>query len=244
MTKKGLLLATVLVLIAGGSALAAEGGGQLVFTDGETMAVKTMALRGTFVEVTLPSGAIQRYEAEFVDLEASGLVTKADPEGEDSEAPTGPRGRFDDAIASGEENPDGVKITDQDVGHVRPDRRQDGDGAEAEDEAPAERTSLSVSDLKREQADGVMRVTGKVNNTGSVPVTSISITADAQKADGTSAGKGTTGLSQTLDPGGSAEFSIAIPVTERATNVRVGASAALVEFNFEEAPSPDTAEGE
>ncbi|MEN8162670.1 MAG: FxLYD domain-containing protein [Acidobacteriota bacterium] len=238
-------LTFVVLVLACAIQAGADEGRNLVFSDGATVTVASLTLNGSWVEVELPNGAIQRYEAEHIDLEASGLVEAAAETAEAPAEPAAPKGKFDSAIASGPGDPNGAKITDQDVGHIRPGAAEAEADVEAGDSGSAGRTtSLMVSDLQREQVGPVMKVTGKVSNTGDTPVTAIAITAVAQTGEGETAGKGTTGLSQTLEPGGSAEFSIAVPVEGTASNVRVTASAALTEFKFEEVAAPESTEGE
>ena len=238
------LLPAVLVL-AFATVAVAEEEQALVLSDGAKIPVVSMTLKGPFVEVELPNGQHQQYEADWVDLEASGLVEKAVEVVEDPGEPVAAKGKFHGAIARGPGDPDGIKITDQDVDHVKPGAAEAEAGVEAgEPENAGQKTSLMVSDLQREQAGPVMKVTGTVFNTGETAVTAIAITAVAQSAEGESAGQGTTGLSQTLEPGGSAEFSIAVPVQGTASNVRVTATAALSEFKFEEVARPEPSEGE
>ncbi len=238
-------LAAVAIICAWGLGVGADEAQNLVFSDGATVGVVSMTLNGSWVEVTLPNGVLQRYEAEYIDLEASGLVEKAVETAEAPAEPAPPKGKFAGAIASGPGDPDGIKITDQDVDHVKPGAAKAEAEIEAGDsEKAGQTTSLMVSDLRREQAGPVMKVSGKVSNTGDTAVTAIAITAVAQTAEGESAGKGTTGLSQTLEPGASAEFSIAVPVQGTASNVRVTATAALSEFKFEEVAAPESTEGE
>jgi len=245
MKRSLLTLAVVGLICAWGIGAGADEVQNLVFSDGATVPVVSLTLNGSWVEVEMPNGALQRYEAEYIDLEASGLVEKAVETAEAPAEPAPPKGKFDGAIASGPGDPDGIKITDQDVDHIKPGRSEAADEVEAGDsEKTGQTTSLMVSDLRREQVGPVMKVSGKVFNTGETPVTAIAITAEAQTAEGESAGKGTTGLSQTLEPGASADFSIAVPVDGQASNVRVTATAALSEFKFEEVPAPESTEGE
>ena len=245
MKRSLLTLAAVAIICALGLGVGADEGRTLVFADGATVPVSSLTLNGPWVEVTLPNGALQRYEAEYIDLEASGLVEEIVEVDEAPAEPASPRGKFDGAIATGPGDPDGIKITDQDVGHIKPGAAEaEAELAAGDPEKAGPTTSLMVSELRREQAGPVMKVSGKVFNTGDTAVTAIAITAEAQTAEGESAGKGTTGLSQTLEPGASAEFSIAVPVQGTASNVRVTATAALSEFTFEEVAAPQTAEEE
>ncbi len=245
MRRSLLTLAAVILICSWGIGVGADEARNLVFTDGATVPVSSLTLNGPWVEVTLPNGAIQRYEAEYIDLEGSGLVEPAAEIVEVPAEPAAPKGKFDGAIASGPADPEGIKITDQDVGHIKPGAVKAEAALEAGDsERAGPTTSLMVSELRREQVGPVMKVSGKVFNTGDTAVTAISITAVAQTAEGESAGKGTTGLSQTLEPGASADFSIAVPVEGTASNVRVTATAALSEFIFEEVAAPQTAEEE
>lgn len=245
MAKRCVILAVVVLVASWGLAAGADDGSTLVFTDGTTMPVKSMAIKGTFVEVTLPTGAIQRYEAEFVDLVASGLVAPKKETQEEAANATGAQmsernGRFSGAIAKGEGG--GVKITDKDVGHVRPGAGQD---AETKDEAEpgAGRASLAVTDLKQEISPGLVTLNGNVKNTGTVPVTAITIAAQATGADGKAVGRATTSLSQTLAADGSAPFSISVATSGTATNVHVSATATLSEFKLEKVENPEGSEG-
>lgn len=244
--KRSLLTFAVVVLICGwGIGVGADEARELVFSDGATVPVTALTLNGSWVEVEMPNGALQRYEAEYIDLEASGLVERAVETVEVPAEPAPPKGKFHGAIASGSGDSEGITITDQDVGHVKPAAAKAEPDVEAGDsEKAGQTTSLMVSELRREQVGPVMKVSGKVFNTGDTAVTAIAITAVAQTAEGESAGKGTTGLSQTLEPGASADFSIAVPVEGTASNVRVTATAALSEFTFEEVAAPQTDEEE
>ena len=244
--KRSFLTVVVVALVcAWAIQIRADEAPKLVFSDGATVPVASLTLNGSWVEVELPNGALQRYEAEYVDLEASGLVETVAETVEVPAEPAPPKGKFAGAIASGPGDPDGIKITDFDVDHVKPGAAEaEAELAAGDPEEAGKTTSLMVSDLQREQAGPVMKVSGKVFNTGDTAVTAIAITAEAQTAEGEGAGKGTTGLSQTLEPGGAADFSIAVPVDGQASNVRVTATAALSEFKFEEVPAPESTEGE
>ena len=245
MKRSLLMVAAVILVCACGIQAGAEEGRNLVFSDGATVPVTSVTLNGSWVEVELPNGALQRYEAEYIDLEASGLAEAVVGPVEVPAEPAPSKGKFGAAIASGPGDPEGIKITDQDVDHIKPvDEKAEAALAAGDPEKAGKTTSLMVSDLKREQAGPVMKVTGKVYNTGETAVTAIAITAEAQTAEGESAGRGTTGLSQTLEPGASAEFAIAVPVQGTASNVRVTATAALSEFSFKEIPQPGGAEGD
>jgi hypothetical protein len=243
--KRSFLTVVVVALVCVWSVgVGADEAQNLVFSDGATVPVASVTLNGAWVDVEMPNGVLQRYEAESIDLEASGLVEAVVEAVEVAVEPAAPTGKFGAAIATGPGDPDGIKITDQDVDHVKPvPEKAEGTLEAGDSDRGGRTTSLMVSDLRREQAGPVMKVTGKVFNTGDTAVTAIAITAEARTAEGESAGRGTTGLSQTLEPGSSAEFSIAVPVQGTASNVRVTATAALSEFSFEEIPQPESSEG-
>lgn len=208
----------------------------LVLKDGSSLEVETMTVRGGRVEVRLPdSNQFVAYSVSDVDLEASGLApTPPATAYTSNQKPV--RGGFDAAIAPPTDNQDGVTITDQDVEHVRQPQEDEDEGETA---PPARVTSLLVSNLQRQVSpNGVLTVTGRVTNSGNVPVSAISITGDAEDGDGASLGRGTTGISSALDAGEVAEFSIAIPVSGAVANVKVSAIAAVSEFTFEQVAAP------
>jgi hypothetical protein len=213
-------------------ALPAAADGLLVLSDGSSLAVDTMTLRGGRVEVRLP-GSEQpiAYAVADVDLEASGLAPEQALTA--FETPQKQvRGGFEAAIAAPPGDTETLTISDQDVAHVR--RPQPGEEEEGDATAPAKTTALMVSNLQRRVTPGgPLTVTGTVTNSGDVAVTAIAITADAQDKGGESLGRGTTGISSTLNAGEAAEFSINIPVNDTVANVKVTAVAAMSEFSFE-----------
>ncbi len=211
----------------------------LVLTDGSTISVAEMTVRGSRVEVLLPgSDQPVAYTIGDIDLEASGLAPEQAPT-TFSSAQKFLRGGFEAAIAAPPGEEEVVTITDQDVGHVRKPTPDEEDEAEDDTTPPAEVTSLLVSNLQRQTSpSGVLTVTGTVTNSGTVSVTAIAITGDAQDGNGASLGRGTTGISLTLAAGEAAEFSINIPVNGTVSNVKVTAVAALSEFSFEPVATP------
>jgi len=219
--------------------------GKVVLKDGTSIEATSVALVHGQVQLKLANGRFLAFDAEDVNLEASGLTPTAPP-AKASEQPKaaanstgGMDGRFGKAIARSTEGKDKLQITDQDVKHVRP---ETADEEVEKKEEP--RVHLDVSGLNHVLKNGILTVTGTVANTGTEEVSAISITAEAEDLENKAVAQGTTGISSTLKAGESKPFAIAMAVQGAVANIKVHARAALTNFKSKEKPAPDEAASE
>ena len=237
---------TALVLLCAGSS-GAEDGRKVVLAGGAEIEVARAAVQGGLVYLTLADGRMQAYPVGDVDLVASGLAPAAGAESvKDAEKAVRPRSMTEaQSRTTGKAR---LAITDDDVAHVRRDRRRPGGGDEGEEEAEgaanAPRAALLVSGLSQEINRGLLNLSGTVQNSGSKPVSTITLEARAENAEGGTAGHGTTVISQQLEPEQSVSFTMSFPVDGAVTNVRVRASAAIADFEMEPVEPPAAEAGE
>ncbi len=239
MSVRFLFCIAALILVVLAPAAVAEN--LLVLKDGSSLEVETMTVRGGRVEVRLPdSNQSVAYSVSDVDLEASGLAPRRQrppipPTRNWSEAVSMPPSRRRQTTRMGDDHRSGRRARAPTTKRTRTKARPR--------HPPGSPRCSSPTCSARFCPSGPLTVTGRVTNSGNVPVSAISITGDAEDGDGASLGRGTTGISSALDAGEAAEFSIAIPVSGAVANVKVSAIAAVSEFTFEQVAAPQ-ADGE
>jgi len=217
---------------------------KVVLKDGTTIEAVSVALVHGQVQLKLANGRYQAFDAEDVNLEASGLTPSAPQAKAGEQAKTVPNtnggmdGRFGKAIAKATEGGDKLEITDRDVKHVRPEVTEQDEGEDQEEPT----VHLDVSDLNQVLKGGILTVTGTVANSGIKEVSAISITAVAEDDESKAVAQGTTGISSTLKAGESKPFAIAMAVPGPVANVRVKARAAVTNFKEKAAPKEAASE--
>ncbi len=219
---------------------AGEAPSVLVFSDGSTVDVASVALvRGTIVVETL-DGRKEVYDPRDIDLESSGLKRPA-PVPETS-PPTKPAASRRLVLPEEGKESTGIVISDQDVGHVRPTAAKEPETEEeADDTGDEEATSLRIEGVTQRPTDGGVNVTGTVFNDGVVDLENTTITAVALDADEKVLGQGSVGIPQKLTQGGSRSFSLNIPVIGEVASVRVSARATAPAKNKPKADDSETA---
>ncbi len=248
MRAKLLVLAALVVLIAavGASAETAASTTRVVLVGGSTIDVASASIQGGYVYLTYPDGRMQAYPSTDVDLVASGLVpTEANADESEPARPVRPEG-----LAAAQSRASGaarMEITDDDVQHVRRVSIGEDEGGES-DEGDAGDTgataSLLVSNLEQQVSSGNVTLTGTVSNNGAKPVSTITLEARATDRGGATVGTGSTVIPQQLEPKGSVGFTLSFPVEGEASAIRVRASAAVADFDFQEVAPAANESGE
>ncbi len=235
MTYKGILGLAFVVVLGTTLIVSAADTPILVFKDGSAIeAVSLSVVRGSVV-VELADGRYQQFDKRYIDLQASGLV----PDKAQSSAPASPKRLAPKLVMpSNEINNEGVVITDQDVGHVKPSTdRTSGQDDEEEPQSDAPGIiPLRISGIQHSEYDGGVTVTGTVTNDGIFDLEKTTVTGFAVDAEGNILGQGSVGLASLLTQGSSRSFSLMIPVTGTIDAVRVSASAAQAR---PESPGPE-----
>jgi len=217
--------------------------------DGTIIAAESYVVTGSFVYLTLPSGARVGYAMEDVKSiteepeQATQDKDAAEAGGEEAAVGTKQEkgGAFGSAIADESAGKAAVAVTDEDVSHVRPSRRagSEEEGEEAEGEKEGEEVeaasgsgSVSLQGLQvKKKGEGLFEVVGKVKNGMNVQVVDVratlSISGSRHPVE--------TSVAGTLAPGAEAPFSH----TFRAAGTdspRVSARLSWMQAK----PSPDT----
>lgn len=208
----------------------------IVLKDGTTVEAASAVLVKGQVQLKLENGRFMAFDADDVDLKASGMLP-AEAETKSKAVGNKGQGLFGKAIATKKEGEASPEITDQDVKHIWPGTESSEE--EKTDENPEESTaSLAVVDLKKTLKGGILTVTGSVNNTGSEDISTISLTAIAKDEEGAAVAQGTTGISSVIKGGESRPFAIAMAVPGPVSDVTIKAQGATSNFGAkEEAPA-------
>jgi len=206
------------------SMLVTAEGRKLVMKDGSTMDTVSMEIVKGHVQVRLPNGRFMAFDKTDIDLEASGLLPTMEEPRQNPEGISGSDGRFGRALAPRDGGEPSLKITDQDVKHVKPlEKSPDAEEEEAEDETTL--LSVEIRDVQRSLRKGILTLAGTIVNTGYEDVEAVSILAEALDADNKTIGHGSTGIASTLKGGESQSFAIAMSVPGVVADVRIRARA-------------------
>lgn len=237
MTYKEILGCVFAIVLGTASIVSAADAPTLVFKDGSTIDAVSLTIVQGSVVVELANGRHQQFDKRYIDLQASGLV----PDNPPPSAPASKNRIAPKLVMPGEDvKHEGIVITDQDVGHIKPSGgRASSPDEEAEDQGDdPEVISLRISDVQHSEYDGGVTVTGTVTNDGIVDLEKTTVTGIAVDPDGNNLGQGSVGLAPLLTQGSSKSFSLMIPVTGEVDAVRVSASATEVRSERPETEVP------
>lgn len=245
--KRRIVTAMAVAIMCGVLAVSAAPG-TLVLKGGQAVEVTSARITAGMVYVTLPSGEMRAYAVGDVDLEASGLASKAKDE---AAAPPKAKPKALADLARKDRKATRVTITDADVDHVRPAVPGEGEGEESGGKpaaSAAAKGKLVVGVNQYRRKGNRLSVQGTVTNQGSFPVTGVVLQAEAKDSQGKVVGSAQKDLGGTIQPNGTAGFSITVDLTSddvRGAEVHVvGAmAAAAVERPEGAAPAGEAAEG-
>ncbi len=207
-----IVTAMAVVLMCGVLAVSAAPG-ELVLKGGQTVEVSSARIAGGMVYVTLPGGEMRAYALGDVDLEASGLASKGKDE---AAAPPKAKPLALADLARKDRKATRVTITDADVEHVQPAAPGEEEGEAAggkQAAAAAAKGKLVVAVNSYRRKGNRLTVQGTVTNQGSFPVTGVVLEAEATDSKGKVVGSASRNIGGTIDPNGSAGFSITVDVT-------------------------------
>ncbi len=205
------IVTVVAVAMMCGALVVSATPGKLVLKGGQAVEVASARIAGGMVYVTLPGGEMRAYALGDVDLEASGLAPKAK---EEAGAPANPRPKALAELARKDRKATRVTITDADVEHVRPAVPGEEEGEASGDKAAASAKGKLVVDVKDYRRKGnKVSLQGTVTNQGSFPVSGVVLRAEAKDSKGKVVGSAEKNLGGTIEPNGSAGFSITVAVT-------------------------------
>ena len=231
-------LVVLAFLIATAAVVSAD---TVVLKVGATLEVEKAQVQGTRVFLTFANGRMQAYPVDEVDLEASGLAPKEDADA-DRVRPRTKLVSLSDAV-SPEAAESRLKVTDDDVQHVRPGLQVTDEEEEGERKPSTAGASLLVSGLSQQITGSMVDLSGTVKNNGGKPVSLITLEALATDREGNQVGRGTTVISSELAPDASIGFTMSFLLSGEVGDIRVRASAAIANFDLTPVqPPPEPAQ--
>lgn len=176
--------------------------------------------QGRNVLLTRADGTLLSVPATEIDAAATAAARSAAPAPPPPAVVARPATLAEAARAAREVPKARVRITDADVSHDESASRASAqEGAEAQKEASAAAGAgrVEVGDYTQEKSGEALVVRGSLRNPGGTPAINVRMSVTALDAKGETIASGEAGVSNTvIDPSGSVNFSVTIPVGNRA----------------------------
>ncbi len=175
--------------------------------------------QGKNVLLTRMDGTLLSVPATEIDAAATAAARSAAPPPPPSAA--APPATLAEAARATREVPKArVRITDADVSHGQAAARTEseaGEAAEKEAAAAAGSGRVEVADYTQEKSGEALVVRGSLRNPGGTPASNVRMSVTALDAKGQTIASGEAGVSNgIIEPAGSVNFSVTIPIGSRA----------------------------